>query len=309
MPIYRYVGIGEEQEFGVAAPAVEYMDPESAEIDPSGDQAIIYEGASGLDRIAKPGAYFSEGSLTAPVDLIAFPWFFKWALGGYSKQGEGPYTHTFFPQQSPLMKSFTARVGKDIFEHVFTGMVVSTLELALEDQLLLGTVEMLGGRDEKGTLADPVNFTQGPVYAFHEVNATVDGVDESAALETFTLTIETGADNEAGRTIGSRFPRRAYRGALVVEAEMTLGFFSTSQLERFWGTPTGPTIGDLQEFPMTINVGPNIDIVIPRGIYTAMEQPVAGRERIEQTATLRGLVAADGTGPIQISITNSKESY
>src|SRR5690606_9724813 len=88
------------------------------------------------------GAYFSEGSLTTPVDLVAFPWFFKWALGGYSKQGEGPYTHTFFPQQSPLMKSFTARVGKDIFEHVFTGMVVSTLELALEDQLLLGTVEI-----------------------------------------------------------------------------------------------------------------------------------------------------------------------
>lgn len=309
MPIYRYVGIGEEQEFGVAAPPVEYMDPESAEIDPSGDQAIIYEGASGLDRIAKPGAYFSEGSLTTPVDLVAFPWFFKWALGGYSKQGEGPYTHTFFPQQSPLMKSFTARVGKDIFEHVFTGMVVSTLELALEDQLLLGTVEMLGGRDEKGTLADPVNFTQGDVYAFHEVNATVDGVDESATLETFTLTIETGADNEAGRTIGSRFPRRAYRGALVVEAEMTLGFFSTAQLEKFWGAPTGPTTGNLQEFPMTINVGPNIDIVIPRGIYTAMEQPVAGRERIEQTATLRGLVAADGTGPIQISVTNSKESY
>lgn len=309
MSIYRYVGIGEEQEFGVAVPAVEYIDPESAEMDPSGDQAIIYEGISGLDRIAKPGAYFSEGSITAPVDLDVFPWFFKWALGGVSTTGTGPYTHTFSPQQSPLMPSFTVRVGKDIFEHVFSGVVIGSLELSLEDQLLLGAVEMLGGKDEKGTLVDPVNFTQGPVYAFHEVNATIDGVDESAILETFNLTIETGADNEAGRTVGSRFPRRAYRGALVVEMEMTLAFDSTRHLEKFWGAPTGPTTGNLQEFPMTINVGPNIDIVIPRGIYTAMEQPVAGRERIEQTATLRGLVAADGTGPIQISVTNSKESY
>jgi len=309
MSVYRYFAVGEETTFGTPVPAVEYMDPESAEMDPSGDQAIIYEGISGLDRIAKPGAYFSEGSVTAPVDLDVFPWFFKWALGGVNTTGEGPYTHTFFPQQSPLMPSFTARVGKDIFEHIFSGVVVGSLELSLEDQLLLGTVEMLGGKDEKGTLADPVEFTQGPVYAFHEVNATIDGMDESAILETFTLTIETGADNEAGRTVGSRFPRRAYRGALVVEMEMNLAFDSTRHLEKFWGTPTGPTTGDLQEFPLTINVGPDIDIVIPRGIYTAMEQPVGGRERIEQTGTLRGLVTSDGTGPIQISVTNNKTAY
>src|SRR5690606_39936971 len=61
---------------------------ESAEMDPSGDQAIIYEGISGLDRIAKPGAYFSEGSISAPVDLDVFPWFFKWALGGVSTRSE-----------------------------------------------------------------------------------------------------------------------------------------------------------------------------------------------------------------------------
>ncbi|MFS8513874.1 MAG: hypothetical protein LOD87_09150, partial [Planifilum fulgidum] len=69
------------------------------------------------------------------------------------------------------------------------------------------------------------------------------------------------------------------------------------------------TTGDLQEFPLTINVGSDIDIMIPRGIYTAMAQPVGGRGRIEQTGTLRGLVASDGTGPIQISVTNTKASY
>jgi len=310
MAVYRYFAIGEETTFGTAVPAVEYIDPESAEVDPSGDQAIIYEGISGLDRIAKPGAYFSEGSITAPVDLKVFPWFFKWTLGEVTTTGADPsYTHTFSPNQSSLMPSFTARVGKDIFEHVFPGMVVSSLELELEDALLVGTVEMVGGKDEKGTLASPVEFTEGEVYAFHEVTATIDGVDESAILESFTLTIETGADNEAGRTVGSRFPRRAYRGALSVELEMNLAFDSTRHLEKFWGTPNGPTSGDLLEFPLTINVGPNIDIVIPRGIYTSMEQPVGGRERIEHTGTVRGLVAADGTGPIQISVTNDKPSY
>lgn len=37
----------------------------------------------------------------------------------------------------------------------------------------------------------------------------------------------------------------------------------------------------------------------------AMSQPLSGRDRIEQTATIRALVKADETGPIEFSITNA----
>lgn len=310
MSIARYFAFGEETTFGTAVPAVEYVDPESAELDPSGDQASIYEGISRLDRIVAAGPYTSEGSVVMPFDLVAFPWFLKWTLGGYEVTGSDPsHTHRFYPSQSALMQSFTARVGKDVFEHVFTGCVVSKLEINLDNGFLLGHVQVKGGRDEKGTLQSNPTLTQGEIYSPDKVTVTIDGNDESVYVESFSITIETGANNEAGLTVGSRFPRRAYRGALTVEVELSLSFFSTTQLERFWGATDGPIEGALSEHNMTIHVGNNIDILIPRFVYTGMTQPLGGRDRIEQTATLRALVANDGTGPIEFSITNNKASY
>ncbi|MBS7531826.1 hypothetical protein IC619_015240 [Hazenella sp. IB182353] len=309
MAVTRYFSFGEESTFATAVPATETIDPESAELDPTGDQALIYEGVSRLDRIVAPGPYRSEGSVTTPVDLKVFPWFFKFAMGGYEVTGNSPsYTHRFFPHTSALMPSFTSRVGKDVFEHVFPGCVVSSIEMELDDAFLLGTVEMQAGGDEKASIAIP-NWTGGEIYAPHQVNAMINGVDESAYIESFSLKLETGADNEAGMTIGSRFPRRAFRGAFMVELELGLSFFSTTQLERFWGSATGPTSGSLVEFPITINVGENMDIIVPRAVFTTMTQPLSGRDRIEQSATVRGLVASDSTGPIEFSVTNDVEKY
>ncbi|SHF32752.1 hypothetical protein SAMN05444392_11556 [Seinonella peptonophila] len=88
-----------------------------------------------------------------------------------------------------------------------------------------------------------------------------------------------------------------------------MGFFSTVQLEKFWGSATGPNPSTLSEHALTIDVGSNFDILIPRFVYTSMTQLLEGRERIEQTATLRGLVASDGVGPIEFSVTNNKVNY
>jgi hypothetical protein len=309
MGVTRYLGFAEETTFGTAVAAVETIDPGSAELDPSGDQALIYEGVSRLDRIVAPAQYLSEGSIETPFDLESFPWFLKWAPGGYSVTGTGPYIHSFFPQDFALMKSFTARVGKDVFEHVFSGCVVSSLELELDDSFLTASIDVAGGKDSKATLQATPTFTQGEIYAPHQVTAEINGVDESAFIESFSIKIDTGADNESGVTIGSRFPRRAFRGAFEIEMELNLSFFSTAQLEKFWGTSTGPTSTTLLEFDTTIKVGTDVVIHIPRAVYTAMSQPLGGRDRIEQTATLRALVAENGSGPIAFTITNDKATY
>src|SRR5688500_13028127 len=98
------------------------------------------------------------------------------------------------------MQSFTSRVGKDVFEHVFSGCTVEAMELELNDNFLQANIDILGGKDSKGTLQNPVTFTGGEIYAPHQVTASIDSTDESAVIESFTLTIETNADNESGVT-------------------------------------------------------------------------------------------------------------
>src|SRR5690625_3873702 len=121
MAITRYLKIGEESEYAVEATEyAETLDPESASIDPEGDDKLIYEGMGGLDRTAGLGVYSTAGDITIPLDDLATGWFWKWALGGYevtgTDDGEGtisaPYTHIFTPKLGGLMDSFSAKIGK-----------------------------------------------------------------------------------------------------------------------------------------------------------------------------------------------------
>ena len=108
--------------------------------------------------------------------------------------------------------------------------------LELDDGYFKGSVDIVEGADQKGTLLANPTFTQVEIYAPHQVTAEINGVDESATIEKFSIKIETGADNEAGRTIGSRFPRRRIEELFQLRLNWDYLFFSTTQLERFWGT-------------------------------------------------------------------------
>src|SRR5699024_11812814 len=78
----------------------------------------------------------------------------------------------------------------------------------------------------------------------------------------------------------------------------------------FWGQAKGPIEeGELKDIDTQINIGDNFTIDIPSAIISEIEQPLGGREHIEQTATLRGLLTRDGEGPISVEIINDKESY
>ncbi|WP_096190144.1 phage tail tube protein [Evansella halocellulosilytica] len=309
MGITRYLGIAEEQDYGVKVEAREFIDPESAELDPEGEDKLIYEGMSGIDRVAAPGPYSIGGELTVPLDHKVSPWFFKWALGSVETSGdEAPYTHTIKPAQDPLMKSFTARIGKDIMEHVFHGCVATSLNIEAENEWVQMTVGVAGAKDSKDSLDQPVTFTEGNIFAAHQVEMELNSTNETAKVESFSLNIETGADVESAIGPGSRFPKRGYRGGLVVDLELSLGFENLDELERFWGSSDGPS-QSLEDFGATIYIGSDIEITLPKLVYTGMTQPVGGRERIEQTATARALVNGDGDGPVMIKVTNDIESY
>lgn len=304
--------IGEETEYAVEATEYsETLDPESAALDPESDDKLIYEGMSGIDRIAKLGVYSTSGSITLPLDDLATGWFWKWLLGGYEVEGTEPsYTHIFTPKRETLMPSFSAKVGKDFIEHTFLGNVIESVELAVENEWALLTINVLGAKDKKSTLEENIEFTEGNVFTAPMASLEKNSTDISASISAMNLSIETGADIERGQGFGSRFPTKAFAGSLVVNIELTLGFDTEDELITFWGGSDGPSNENIDEVEYSVHFGDNVDLTFPRLVYTASGQPAEGREGIEQTVTARALF--DDTtkeGPILVSLTNGKESY
>lgn len=319
MAITRYLKIGEESEYAVEATKYqETLDPESASIDPEGDDKLIYEGMGGLDRTAGLGVYSTAGDITIPLDDLATGWFWKWALGGYevtgTDDGEGnttaPYTHIFTPQLGGLLPSFSAKIGKDIFEHVFLGNVVESIELEVENEWALMTISTLGAKDKKATLDDELEYTEGMLFTAPMASLRKNDEDKSASINSLSLSLETGANIEDSAGFGSRFPTKAFRGAMVVELELELGFDSEEELLSFWGENDGPSTTNIDEFSYTLSFGNNLDFIFPRLVYTSSEQPAEGRDNITQSVTARALYDdVTKEGPIIVSLTNNKESY
>ncbi|MED4126309.1 phage tail tube protein [Halalkalibacterium halodurans] len=317
--IRRYLKIGEESQYGEEASEYpETLDPESASLEPEADDKMIYEGMSGIDRLAKLGVYSTSGSITLPLDDKATGWFWKWALGGYevtgTDDGEGnvsaPYTHVFSPSREPLMKSFTARIGKDIMEHVFLGNVIESIELECDSEWALMTINTVGAKDKRSSLVDSVDFTEGNVFTAPMASLEKNGIDISPSVGALSLSLETGADIESSQGFGSRFPTKAFTGSMVVTVELTLGFDSADELIAFWGGSDGPSTENIEEFEYIIHFGSDLDFIFPRLVYTAASQPAEGRDGIEQTVTARALYhQGTKTGPILVSLTNDKESY
>jgi ribosomal protein L12E/L44/L45/RPP1/RPP2 len=316
--ITRYLQIGEEAEYGVEAINYdETLDPDSVDLDSSEDDKLIYEGMSGLDRVAALGVYSTGGSFSFPVDDKISPWFWKWALGGYAVTGTddgsgtmvSPFTHEFTPKKGALMPSFSAKVGKDIFEHIFLGNVIESIELEVESEWATMTVSTLGSKDKKGTLSEP-DFTEGNVFTAPLVTLDKDGTDISAQAQSVSFSLETGANIEDSQGIGSRFPTKAFQGSTVATLELTLQFDNLDELVAFWGGDTEPSTNTMQEFGYNLHIGSDYDLIFPRMIYTAANQPVEGRDHVVQTVSARALFdSATGTGPLQVSVTNDKSSY
>lgn len=347
--------IGEESSY--AEEAKEYpetLDPETASIDPEGEDKLVYEGMGGLDRRAGLGIYSTAGDITLPVDDLATGWFWKWALGNYEviapdddngeddndngddggngggdnggddggeddsgdsggstlTESSGKYTHIFSPSTEALMDSFSAKIGKDIFEQVYLGNVIESIELEMEDEWALMTVSTLGAKDKSGTLSDDVEYTDGMLFTAPMASLSKNETDISPSINSLGMTIETGASIEESAGFGSRFPTKAFRGSLLVELELELGFDSPDELITFWGEKDKPSETTIEEVEYTVSLGDNLDFIFPRLVYIGSEQPAEGRDGIVQTVTARALYDdKNKEGPLIISLTNDKESY
>ena len=303
MPVLRYFAFHKEASYGESpAPvATRALDIASATLDVPTDPELIYGG--GLGRMAKtkrPGFYAPSGNIVCAFDIHSIAHFLKWALGGYTYTvGAGGATnkHECYGTDNLILPSFNARLGRDEFEHMFYGCSLNGLTLNIDGEYAMATLDVMAQKDEKvaiKTMAAVIALlpAQYPL-AFHEVTATIGGSDVSAKVRTLEFSIANNLSAEAGRSIGSRHPRRMISGERKVSFSMGLYFDGTAQLERFWGSATGPDADGQIAFATTINLSAGADgsaaISLPACIMTDAKQPITGRGEISHTISATAL--------------------
>ncbi len=303
MGVARYLGFAEEETFNQGTPpaAVAHVDIASASLDSPTDTQMIYSG--GLQRSARthrPGFYSPTGNVVYAFDIRTIGFLLKWALGGYKFTHEGGTgdlnLHEFYGSPENRLPSFCARVGKDYFEHVFSGCAINSLEIQVDGEWCQATADIVAAKDSKATRLELQDLLLSDAYplAFHEVTASVDGTPKSCEVKSFTISISNNQDADAGRGLGSRHPCRIIAGERETTIDMDLFFENTEALEKLWGGSTGPSTNGSEEFPIVINVDSgdhgHMSIELPRVIYTSVSQQPTGRDEIVQSTSARAFM-------------------
>ena len=298
--ILRYAGFGEEAAFGTPVPAAFHVDIQSASLAAPSDSENVFGGGLGrASRFRKPGYYQPNGNVVYAWDIRTIAAMLRWTLGGYVfTEGSPPSlnTHEAYGSADVLLPSFTTRIGKDVFEHVFAGCIVDSLELDLGGDFLMATMVLGAQKDSKGTLLEQDELLLPDEFplAFHEVEMELPGGDNiSAIVKTLKLTISNGLRAASGRSIGSRYPRRLPVGERTVTLGADLWYESTEHLESLWGDSDGPSDDGSAAFTakITADAGADGSLVLdfPDAYFTQVGLAGAGRDEIVQSVAARCL--------------------
>ena len=212
-----------------------------------------------------------------------------------------------------LLPSFTTRIGKDAFEHVFAGCVVDSLKLGLSDDFLLATMAIAAQRDSTAALTPLASLLLPPTFplAFHEVTMSLpSGTDVSPIVRSLGLSIANSVKADAGRSLGSRFPRRIPAGEREVTLSAEIVFEHKAQLERFWGGTTGPAVTGATDFATRITADAGTDgalvLDIASAHFSGVQIQPSGRDEIIQKCEIRALTAthalAAGGGNVETEL-------
>lgn len=306
-----------------------HLDIASSSLDVPSDTNIVYEGgARRTARLYRPGFYAPAGNVVYGLDIKTIGWLLKWALGSYaftSTGGTGSlHLHEIYGTEDVLLPSFCARVGKDLFEHVFSGCVLNSLEINVGDALCMATADIMAQKDSKAALQTGALLFPGEYpLAFHEVTAYLIGTPDeniSAKVKEMTLTINNNAAADQGRHIGSRHPGRIPVNDRETTLSLTLFNEDTDMLELLWGGATGPSACGSTEYGLRLvfdtapceNHG-KLTVTMPRVINTATTQQPSGRSEMNQGVEVRALMdtltlnnATEVEGEILCSLENAQ---
>jgi tail tube protein len=298
-PVLRYAGFGSEAVYGTAVAAEFHVDIQSATLDaPSGTENYYAGGIGRGVRTRRPGYYMPGGNIVYAWDIRTIAAMLRWTLGGYvfTDGDPGLNTHEIYASDDVILPSFTSRIGKDVFEHVFAGCVVDSLELDLAGDFLLATMVVGAKKDSKAALQAesalllPEEFP----LAFHEATMTLFGTGRSADVKTLKLNIANNQRGDSGRGIGSRYPYRMPVGNRDITLATDLWYDDTGDVEDFWGDAAGPADAGPADDAIVINVSAGADgavaLNLPRAHFTKVATQPSGREEITASAEIRAMV-------------------
>jgi len=293
----RYAGFVEEYSYNpISAPEAKFhIDIASATLDVPSDPNLHFEGGMSRGRkIVRPGYYVPAGNIVYAIDIRSIGYFLKWVLGLYKFTDGGggtTNTHEIYPSEDIVLPSYTVRLGKDNFEHVFRGCVANGLELKIEDNFIFATLDNIGARDTKDTLKEIAELTLFNEHNLSFIDASLavgegEGSNYNCKIKGMTITITNGADAGPGKGIGSRFPCRIPVGNRNIDIKGNLWFEDSTEYEKFWGGSNGVSVSGstTEAFVITIDTGVDgsMELKFPKLMYSDLKTPPSGRGEIVQ---------------------------
>lgn len=289
----RYAGFGKETTFGTAADATLHVDIASASLDAPSGSIIEYQGGlSRGRRYSKKGFYSPSGNVQFGFDVDTITEILAWTLGGYKfKGGAGNGSkneHGVWADDSLIPTSFTTRIGKDVFEHVFTGCVVNSLTIDVDSEYCMATVDIVASEDSSGNLKSASELLLSELYplAFHEVTvASSNNSNFAARVKKLNLEISNSASSDAGKRLGKINPVNIPFGRREINIDLDLFYEDTSELTKFWNKSDDTII-------ITFDGGTAGSIVMtfPKVVTTEISTQPSGVDEIIQSTTLHAYI-------------------
>jgi len=304
----RYFGIGEEATFKTAVAATKYIDIEAEKIMPYRTYIMDRGAGSQAIRTKRGGREGAAGNVTFPVRPDNITNFLKWCFGTVTSTQQGAtsaYKHTFNFSDGPV-KSFTGRVGKEVHEEVYAGMLVDSLAFgSTPDDDLTVVPSLIGGKAMVTASIGTPSFSTLDTFVYHENTAKIGGSD-STIVEAFGLMISRNISDF--RVAKSKELPRIVCGPRTVGGSMRLDFVSTDELNRF----VNDTTTSLEFLFEGASIGATgykytIDFKMPKIYYTAAPTPsVMGRARLQADANYHALYDSGIAGEIQVYVINEE---
>lgn len=327
----RYIGFKEQVDFDTKQAAPMSFDlvkgVDSIDLDAPDNPTIPLPTVDDFQDGHLKGYYVASGPLNYTLDINTIGWFLKWGLGGYkftAGVGEAPNVHEFYKIPGHTLPYATARVGKDTFEHVFTGAVINKMSWNIENELLKMQADFLAKKDEKDVLRETLNTPDEDLYpvAFYKAQTKIDGVDISSTTAAWGFDWDNGIKPETMQGQNSMHPYGFRTGAKELTMTVKKNFEDTSaSLEKFWGSATGPSTAPHTPFAVEelFDCGAfgNIAVKAPKSHYTKVDTKIKGSDprtpelavKPESTRITLADTETIVKSPLLITVTNYMDEY
>jgi hypothetical protein len=261
------------------------------EKDAAPDVLVAHDNGTGLLVTDAEGVTGTIDYMTGDVVLAGLTTLTKYQAN-YSY---GLYSHTITPTTDQEMPSMSLFIGQDIKEYQVAGVVVTGIDITIDQKEITVSIDTFGGKDGDDTIGSPAYGVTYPLSFFNMTAKAAEYgnpvADVSANIEKLTISVKTGAT--PGFALGSRFPQRGWTGKFDIDISATMIFEDYSQIEALWGGQAAPDTTPSQEwaYQFTLDGGTYGDTVIdiPRTYPASAKPKLSGRDRISQDIKLKAL--------------------